>query len=51
MREISQLEQLLKPAETLFVVDAMQGQDAVTTAKAFAEVLPLTGVILTKLRW
>ncbi|MCE7917460.1 MAG: signal recognition particle protein, partial [Nitrosomonas sp. PRO5] len=49
MREISQLEQLLKPAETLFVVDAMQGQDAVNTAKAFAEVLPLTGVILTKL--
>ncbi len=49
MQEISQLEQVLKPVETLFVVDAMQGQDAVTTAKAFAEALPLTGVILTKL--
>ncbi|MDT8364605.1 MAG: signal recognition particle protein [Nitrosomonas sp.] len=49
MREISELERLLKPAETLFVVDAMQGQDAVNTAKAFADALPLTGVILTKL--
>lgn len=49
MQEISELEQLLQPIETLFVVDAMQGQDAVNTAKAFAEVLPLTGVILTKL--
>lgn len=49
MQEISQLEQVLKPVETLFVVDAMQGQDAVNTAKAFAEALPLTGVILTKL--
>ncbi|MCC6916728.1 signal recognition particle protein [Nitrosomonas sp.] len=49
MQEISQLEQLLKPIETLFVVDAMQGQDAVNTAKAFSEALPLTGVILTKL--
>ena len=49
MREISELHALLKPVETLFVVDAMQGQDAVNTAKAFADALPLTGVILTKL--
>ncbi|MBN9131937.1 MAG: signal recognition particle protein [Nitrosomonadales bacterium SCN 54-20] len=49
MAEIRQLETLLKPVETLFVVDAMQGQDAVNTAKAFSEALPLTGVILTKL--
>jgi len=49
MREISELHAVLEPAETLFVVDAMQGQDAVNTAKAFAEALPLTGVILTKL--
>ncbi len=49
MAEISQLHGFLKPIETLFVVDAMQGQDAVNTAKAFSETLPLTGVILTKL--
>ncbi|SEN25814.1 signal recognition particle subunit FFH/SRP54 (srp54) [Nitrosospira multiformis] len=49
MTEISELETLLKPIETLFVVDAMQGQDAVNTAKAFSEALPLTGVVLTKL--
>lgn len=49
MEEISELEALLKPVETLFVVDAMQGQDAVNTAKAFSDALPLTGVILTKL--
>lgn len=49
MEEIRALETLLKPIETLFVVDAMQGQDAVNTARAFAEALPLTGVILTKL--
>lgn len=49
MQEISELEAKLKPIETFFVVDAMQGQDAVNTAKAFSEVLPLTGVILTKL--
>jgi signal recognition particle subunit SRP54 len=49
MEEIRELETLLKPIETLFVVDAMQGQDAVNTAKTFAEALPLTGVILTKL--
>ncbi|HEY8084046.1 MAG TPA: signal recognition particle protein, partial [Methylophilaceae bacterium] len=49
MAEISQMHSLLKPIETLFVVDAMQGQDAVNTARAFADALPLTGVILTKL--
>ena len=49
MNEISELETILKPIETLFVVDAMQGQDAVNTAKAFSDALPLTGVILTKL--
>lgn len=49
MAEISQLHGFLKPIETLFVVDAMQGQDAVNTARAFSETLPLTGVILTKL--
>lgn len=49
MQEITELETLLKPIETLFVVDAMQGQDAVNTAKAFADALPLTGVVLTKL--
>jgi signal recognition particle subunit SRP54 len=48
MREIQTLHQLLQPVETLFVVDAMQGQDAVNTAKAFKEALPLTGIILTK---
>ena len=49
MREIAELHGFLKPVETLFVVDAMQGQDAVNVAKAFNERLPLTGVILTKL--
>jgi len=49
MREVGELHALLKPAETLFVVDAMQGQDAVNTARAFNEALPLTGVVLTKL--
>ena len=49
MREIGELHAVLKPIETLFIVDAMQGQDAVNTAKAFGEALPLTGVILTKL--
>jgi len=49
MREIAELHALLDPVETLFVVDAMQGQDAVNTAKAFKEALPLTGVVLTKL--
>ena len=49
MEEIQQLHTALKPIETLFVVDAMSGQDAVNTAKAFGETLPLTGIILTKL--
>ena len=49
MREIRELHAALNPVETLFVVDAMQGQDAVNTAKAFSDALPLTGVILTKL--
>jgi signal recognition particle subunit SRP54 len=49
MREIAELHATLKPIETLFVVDAMQGQDAVNVARAFNERLPLTGVILTKL--
>lgn len=49
MREISSLHDALKPAETLFVVDAMLGQDAINTAKAFNDALPLTGVVLTKL--
>src|ERR1019366_4389072 len=49
MAEIKQLHAALKPIETLFVVDAMTGQDAVNTAKAFGEALPLTGIILTKL--
>ena len=49
MDEIRSLHGALHPAETLFVVDAMQGQDAVNVAKAFNEALPLTGVILTKL--
>ncbi len=49
MREISDLHAALKPVETLFVVDAMQGQDAINTARAFKESLPLTGIILTKL--
>ena len=49
MREIRLLHEVLNPIETLFVVDAMQGQDAVNTARAFADALPLTGVVLTKL--
>jgi signal recognition particle subunit SRP54 len=49
MQEIAALHRELKPAETLFVVDAMLGQDAVNTAKAFSDALPLTGVVLTKL--
>lgn len=49
MKEIQDLHATLKPVETLFVVDAMQGQDAVNTAKAFKEALPLTGIVLTKL--
>jgi signal recognition particle subunit SRP54 len=49
MREIAELHAALNPIETLFVVDAMLGQDAVNTAKAFNVALPLTGIILTKL--
>ena len=49
MQEIKELHATLNPVETLFVVDAMQGQDAVNTAKAFKEALPLTGIVLTKL--
>ncbi|GAB1231901.1 signal recognition particle protein [Ferrigenium sp. UT5] len=49
MAEIKELHAALQPIETLFVVDAMTGQDAVNTAKAFGDALPLTGVILTKL--
>lgn len=48
MAEIQQLHAAIEPVETLFVVDAMTGQDAANTAKAFSEALPLTGVILTK---
>jgi signal recognition particle subunit SRP54 len=49
MREVAAIAAAVQPVETLFVVDAMQGQDAVNTARAFREALPLTGVILTKL--
>ncbi len=49
MAEIKSLHAALKPIETLFVVDAMTGQDAANTAKAFGDALPLTGTILTKL--
>jgi signal recognition particle subunit SRP54 len=49
MAEIRELHAVLNPVETLYVVDAMQGQDAVNTAKAFKDALPLTGVVLTKL--
>ncbi len=49
MAEIRELHAAVNPVETLFVVDAMQGQDAVNVARAFSEALPLTGVILTKL--
>ncbi len=49
MAEIKALHAAVKPIETLFVVDAMLGQDAVNTARAFNEALPLTGVVLTKL--
>jgi len=49
MQEIQALHKALAPVETLFVVDAMQGQDAVNTARAFNDALPLTGIALTKL--
>lgn len=49
MDEVEKLAKVVNPTETLFVCDAMIGQDAVTTAKAFDEKLPLTGIVLTKL--
>jgi signal recognition particle subunit SRP54 len=49
MDEIARIHAAVSPVETLFVVDAMQGQDAVNTARAFREALPLTGIVLTKL--
>jgi signal recognition particle subunit SRP54 len=49
MNEVTALHAAVKPVETLFVVDSMQGQDAVNVARAFNEALPLTGVVLTKL--
>ncbi|MCC4115225.1 signal recognition particle protein [Aromatoleum toluclasticum] len=49
MEEIKAIHAAINPVETLFVVDAMLGQDAVNTARAFNEALPLTGVVLTKL--
>jgi len=49
MAEVRALHELLQPTETLFVVDSAMGQDAVNAARAFAEALPLTGVILTKI--
>jgi signal recognition particle subunit SRP54 len=49
MVEIAALHAALNPVETLFVVDAMQGQDAINTAKAFKDALPLTGIVLTKM--
>jgi len=48
MSEIKEIHKVAKPVETLFVIDAMIGQDAVNTAQAFNEALPLTGIILTK---
>ncbi len=49
MREIALLHGAIRPIETLFIVDSMQGQDAVNTARAFRDALPLTGIVLTKL--
>ncbi len=49
MKEIAELHAAIRPVETLFVVDAMQGQDAINTARAFKEALPLTGIVLTKM--
>ena len=49
MNEVRELEAAIAPVETLYVVDAMQGQDAVNVAKAFGDALPLTGIVLTKL--
>lgn len=49
MTEVKNIHQAIKPAETLFVVDSMTGQDAARTAKAFNDALPLTGVVLSKI--
>jgi len=49
MAEVRAIHEAVKPIETLFVVDSMQGQDAVNVARAFSEALPLTGIVLTKL--
>ena len=49
MKEIKELHAAVHPVETLFVVDAMLGQDAANTAKAFNDALPLTGIVLTKM--
>ncbi|MEP7069433.1 MAG: signal recognition particle protein [Usitatibacter sp.] len=49
MAEVKALHAAVHPIETLFVVDSMQGQDAVNVARAFNEALPLTGIVLTKL--
>ena len=49
MAEVRAIHEAVKPIETLFVVDSMQGQDAVNVAKAFSQALPLTGIVLTKL--
>ena len=48
MEELGKIHELLEPCDNIFVVDAMQGQDAINVAKAFSKALPLTGVILTK---
>jgi signal recognition particle subunit SRP54 len=48
MAELRDLHERIRPAETLYVLDAMAGQDAVNAARAFAETLPITGIILTK---
>ncbi len=49
MAELKEVTELVKPVETLFVADAMTGQDAVKSASEFAKAMPLTGVVLTKL--
>ena len=49
MAEVRDIHAAVKPIETLFVVDSMQGQDAVNVARAFSETLPITGIVLTKL--
>src|SRR5574338_111499 len=49
MNEVADLKNLIKPIETLFVVDSMTGQDAVNSAKAFNEKVNFDGIVLTKL--